>query len=180
MGRLSKGVKPIGLYTIVFSALALLNFPSPQAGQTAAQGLPSGVLKALAADEREYCERFLGSYKKGCGETFRANLAWRELEITPGGQVAILVENKTSCGIAGCALYLFVQQKSGNFTQVLGAEGGLGTLKRVAVLKKITNGHYDIRVTWSDGKTSSVYQWDGWHYSTDDRDFWGTGSKMSG
>jgi len=165
MGRLSKGVKPIGLYTIIFPALALLNFPSPQAGQTAAQGLPSGVLKALAADEREYCERFLGSYKKGWGETFRANLAWRELEITPAGEAAILVENKTSCGIAGCELYLFVQKKNTSFTQVLGPYGGLGTLKRVTVLKRITNGHYDIQVTWSDGKTHSVYQWDGSQYS---------------
>jgi hypothetical protein len=166
------------LSTIALTALVLANLPRTE--RTAASTPPEGVLKELASDEKEYCERFFDSYKKGCHETFRANLAWRDLEITPGGQVAILVENKTSCGIAGCALYLFVQQKSGNSTQVLGAEGGLGTLKRVAVLKKITNGHYDIRVTWSDGKTSSVYQWDGWHYSTGDWDFWGTGSKMSG
>lgn len=124
---------------------------------------PRVCSKELASDEKEYCERFLGSYKKGCHETFRANLAWRDLEITPGGQAAILVENKTSCGIAGCALYLFVQQKSGRFTQVLGADGGLGTVRRVTVLKKITNGHYDIRVTWSDGRSYSDYQWDGWH-----------------
>jgi hypothetical protein len=153
------------LSTIALTALALANCSLPQTERTAASAPPDGVLKELASDEKEYCERFLGSYKKGCHETFRANLAWRDLEITPGGQVAILVENKTSCGIAGCALYLFVQQKSGSFTQVLGAEGGLGTLKRLAVLKKTTNGHYDIRVTWSDGKTYSIYQWDGSQYS---------------
>jgi hypothetical protein len=64
------------------------------------------------------------------------------------------------------------------FTQVLGADGGLGTLKRVTVSKRITNGHYDIRVIWSDGKTHSLYQWDGWHYSTDDRDIWGAKSNL--
>ena len=49
------------------------------------------------------------------------------------------------------ALYPLVQQKGTKFTQVLGSDGGLGTLVRVTVLKRITNGHYD-RVTWMTAK----------------------------
>jgi hypothetical protein len=164
------------LFTIAFATLALLNFPSPQTDQAAPQTLPTGVLKQLAPEEKEYCEDQYGDrFKKGCDTEFAANLLWCELSIAPSGLSAILVENHNLgfCGAGGCALYIFVQRKDTSFTQVLGADGGLGTLKRVAVLKKITNGHYDIRITWSDGKTHSVYQWDGSHYSTDDRDMWG-------
>jgi hypothetical protein len=106
------------LSTIALTALGLANCSPPHTDRTAAVIPPEGVLRELASDEREYCERFLGSYKKGCHETFRANLAWRDLEITPGGQVAILVENKTSCGLAGCWLGLFFQGANGKFTQV--------------------------------------------------------------
>lgn len=171
------------LSTIAFGALALLNCPLPQTDRTPPHTLPTGVLKQLAGEAKEYCEdQFAEGFRKGCEKKFAAHLRWRELSITPSGKSAILVENDNLgfCGSGGCALYLFVQQKSMKFTQVLGSEGGLGTLERVTVLKKITNGHYDIRVTWSDAKTHSVYQWDGSQYSTDDRDIWGTRSNKSG
>ena len=169
------------LSTIALAALALLNFPFPQTDQTAPNNLPTGVLKQLTHERKEYCEDQYGDrFKKGCDKEFAGHFRWRELPITPSGESAILVENDNLgfCGSGGCALYLFVQQKNMAFTQVLGATGGLGTLKGVAVLTKITNGHYDIRVTWSDGKTHSLYQWDDWHYSTDDRDIWGAKSSL--
>ena len=160
------------LSTIALSALTLLNCPIPQADHSAPQALPTGVLKQLAGEAKEYCEdQFEEGFREGCEKKFAAHLRWRKLSITPAGESAILVENDNAgfCGSSGCALYLFVQQKGLKFTQVLGSEGGLGTLERVRVLKKITNGHYDIRVTWKDAKTHSVYQWDGSQYSTDDR-----------
>jgi hypothetical protein len=168
------------LSMIAFAALALLNSLFPQTDQTAPRNLPTGVLKQLVHEEREYCEDQYGDrFKKGCAKEFGAHLRWRELSITSTGESAILVENDNLgfCGSGGCALYLFIQ-KGVTFTQVLGADGGLGTLERVTVLKRISNGHYDIRVVWSDGKTHSLYQWDGWHYSTDDRDIWGPKSNL--
>jgi hypothetical protein len=137
---------------------------SPQYGT---KDLPEGVLTALAADEREYCDRFRGSYKAGCHDTFRANLAWAELTITPGKRVAILVENKTSCGIAGCWLGLFLQRKNGKFAQVLGTDGEVGILKNVRVLNELTNEHFDIEKTWKDGATKTIYRWKGRKYLAD-------------
>jgi hypothetical protein len=127
--------------------------------------LPEGVLKALATDEKEYCDRFLGSFKAGCHDTFRANLEWAELKITPGAQVAILIENKTSCGIAGCWLGLFVQSPDGKFSQVLGTDGEIGVLKNVTVLKELANGHFNIEKTWKDSETRTVYRWNGARYA---------------
>jgi len=128
--------------------------------------LPPGVLKALAADEKEYCDQFLGSFKKGCQQKFRANLLWRQLLITPSGQFAILVEsnNMGFCGSAGCSLYLFVQRDT-KFVQALGTTGGIGALDRVAVLKTVSAGYYDIQITWRDGNTPTIYRWDGQRYS---------------
>jgi hypothetical protein len=127
--------------------------------------LPPGILAALAADEKSYCDQFLGDYKKGCQKTFRENLSWRELLIAPSGQTAILVQNGESCGTAGCALSLFIQQSDTNFAQVLGTDGEVGTLSSVNVLKAVTNGHYNIQKTWHDGKTQTLYLWDGLRYS---------------
>jgi hypothetical protein len=138
-----------------------------QSSRYGTKDLPEGVLKALAADEKEYCDRFLGGYKTGCHDTFRANLEWAEEKITPGAQVAILVENKTSCGIAGCWLGLFVQRADGKFSQVLGTDGEVGVLKNVAVLKELTNGHFDIEKTWKDEETKTIYRWNGARYSAD-------------
>ena len=127
--------------------------------------LSPGVLKALASDEKDYCDEFLGDFKKGCSQAFRAHLLSRELVITPSGQAAILVENRKSCGSAGCSLSLFVQQPDEKFVQVLGRAGEVGTLGSVKVLKAVTNGHYNIQKTWHDGKTQTLYLWDGFRYS---------------
>jgi hypothetical protein len=156
------------LATVALILLGLLNLLAPQTEPS--KTLSEGVLKKLSVSEKQYCEDQFGDrFKKGCDKEFTANLLCRELSITPSGQSAILVENHNLgfCGAGGCALYLFVRQNGTSFTQVLGSDGGLGTLKRVTVLKKITNGHYDIRVIWNDGKTHSVYQWDGSQYSSD-------------
>lgn len=152
---------------IVIALFAASNCNSQTVASTA-ENLPDGVIKALAADAKQYCEdQFAEGFRKGCRKKFEAHLRWRELSITPSGESAILVENDNTgyCGSGGCALYLFVQRKGGRFTQVLGSQGGLGTLERVTVLKTITNGHFDIRVTWSVPKGHSVYQWDGSQYS---------------
>lgn len=133
-----------------------------------AKTLTEGVLKGLAREAKEYCEdQFVEGFRKGCETKFAAHLRWLELSITPSGETAVLVENDNLgfCGTAGCALYLLVRQKDTKFTQVLGSNGGLGTLDRVRVIENITKGHYDIQVTWSDRKTRSVYQWDGARYS---------------
>jgi hypothetical protein len=89
------------------------------------------------------------------------------LIISPSGQTAVLVKNGESCGTAGCALLLFVQQKEGSFVQVLGTDGEAGTLSSVEVLKTITKGHYDIQKTWHDRETQTRYQWDGARYSSE-------------
>jgi len=128
---------------------------------------PPGVVKALHADEKLYCDQFLGSFKKGCHQTFRANLLWRQLVITPSGQAAILVESKSmgDCGSAGCSLFLFLQRTDGHFVQVLGTQGDVGAVERVEVLKDVTRDHYDIQKTWADGKRHTIYKWDGLRYS---------------
>jgi Transglycosylase len=102
-------------------------------GNTEASPLPTGVLKALAADEAEYCDEFEGDFKKGCVESFRTNLMWRELAVTPQGRVAILVENRNTsfCGSAGCALSLFIAEADGQFVQTLGADGEVGAIERL-------------------------------------------------
>jgi hypothetical protein len=129
--------------------------------------MPPGVLKVLATDEKEYCDRFLGDFRKGCDQNFRANLLWRQFRITPSGQTAILVEirNMGFCGSAGCSLRLFVQQPDGEFIQVLGTQGDAGTLARIEALRTVTNDHYDIQKTWADGKTRTIFQWNGVRYS---------------
>lgn len=138
-------------------------------GNTEEKPLPPGVLKALAADEAEYCDQFEGDFKKGCGETFRTNLMWRELPVAPRGLPAILVENRNPifCGSAGCALSLFIQQPNAQFAQTLGEDGDVGALDRVTVLKAITDGHYNIQKTWADNHTHTIYRWRGSRYSAD-------------
>ncbi|HXN50878.1 MAG TPA: biosynthetic peptidoglycan transglycosylase [Candidatus Acidoferrum sp.] len=138
-------------------------------GNTEVKSLPSGVLKALAASETEYCDEFEDDFKKGCEETFRTNLMWRELPVAPRGLPAILVENRNTgfCGSAGCALNLFIQQPDAQFAQTLGKDGEVGALDRVTVLKTITDGHYNIQKTWADEKTHTIYRWRGSRYSAD-------------
>jgi hypothetical protein len=128
--------------------------------------LPPAIFKALAADEAEYCDEFEGDFKKGCAETFRINLMWRELPLALRGLSAILVENRNTgfCGSAGCALSLFIQQPDAQFAQTLGRDGEVGTLDRVSVLKTITDGHHNIQKTWADGKTHTIYRWSGSRY----------------
>jgi hypothetical protein len=131
------------------------------------KSLPPGVLKALAADEKEYCDQFLGSFKKGCQQKFRANLLWHELKVAPLGRTAFLVENHNMgfCGSAGCSLHLFVQQPDAKFVQVFGKSGDVGALDRITILKTVSAGYYDIQKIWRDGKTLTVYRWDGQRYS---------------
>ncbi len=138
-------------------------------GNTEAKPLPSGVLKALASDEAEYCDKFEDDFKKGCEETFRTNLMWRELPVTPRGLPAILVENRNAgfCGSAGCALGLFIQRPDTQFDQTLEKDGEVGNLDRVTVLKTTTEGHYNLQKTWADGKTHTIYRWRGSRYSAD-------------
>lgn len=131
------------------------------------KSLPSGVLKALAADEAEYCDQFISDFKNDCEQTFRANLLWRELPLAPLGRTAILVENRNMgfCGSAGCALRLFIEQPDAQFAQTLGKDGEVGTLERIEVLKTIANGHYNLQKTWADGMTHTIYRWNGERYS---------------
>jgi len=133
------------------------------------KALPNGVLSKLTVLEREYCEdQFGDKFKKGCDRKFAANLKWQEVAITPTGESAILVENQNLgfCGSAGCALYLFVQKADTSYVQVLGTQGDIGTLKRFKVLEEITKEHFNVQVTWSDGKTHSIYRWNGSRYIT--------------
>jgi len=138
-------------------------------GNTETNPLPTGVLKALAGDEAEYCDQFEDGFDKGCGETFQANLMWSELRITPQGQPAILIENRNTsfCGSAGCALKLFIEQPDNRFAQILERDGEVGTLDRISVLKTTANGHYNIQKIWADGKTHTIYRWNGSRYSAD-------------
>lgn len=138
-------------------------------GNTEVKPLPPGVLEALAADQAEYCDEFEGEFKKGCEETFRVNLMWRELPVAPRKPPAILVENRNSsfCGSAGCALKLFIQSPGDQFTQALGKDGEVGDLDSVAVLGAVTDGHYKIQKTWADGRTHTIYRWRGSRYSAD-------------
>lgn len=88
-----------------------------QADSRGAHGLPSGILKAMGRDEKDYCDEWLGSYGRGCRQKFRENLWWRRLLITPSGKVAVLVENRNTgaCGSAGCPLSLFAEDAKGAF-----------------------------------------------------------------
>ncbi|MGO8786773.1 MAG: hypothetical protein ACLQVL_05235 [Terriglobia bacterium] len=139
-----------------------------QADTQGAQGLPKGILKAMAGDEKDYCDQWLGSYRKGCHEKFRQNLWWRRLLITPSGKMGVLAENRNmgACGSAGCSLSLFAEVAKGAFTQVLGQQGDVGNVARVNVLKTVTNGYYDLQKTWADGETTTLYKWNGRRYSS--------------
>jgi hypothetical protein len=157
--KLRSIVAVLGLGTYICAPL--------RGGEAKSNGLPSAVIAAFSADEKAYCSQFVGDFRKGCHQTFRANLSWRELVISPSGEAAILVKNGESCGTAGCALRLFVQSTDGNLVQVLGTDGEVGTLPSVKVLKTVTKGHYDIQKTWRDRKTQTLYQWDGERYSSE-------------
>jgi hypothetical protein len=136
------------------------------AGSGKSRILPHGVVEALAADEKTYCYQYRSEPKESCHQTFRANLLWRKVLVTPTGQGAILVESENLgfCGALGCSLYLFLQQPGGEFVQVLGTQGDTGDLESIKVLKTTTKDHYNIQKTWSDGKTHSIYRWNGLRY----------------
>jgi hypothetical protein len=110
-------------HTAAALGLGVFIYAPLRAESAESKGLPPSVITALSPDEKAYCDQFLGDFKKSCHQTFRANLSWRELIISPSGQTAILVKNGESCGTAGCALLLFVQQKERSFAQVLGLDG---------------------------------------------------------
>jgi hypothetical protein len=147
----------------------LLTCLRPQTDPTEPKALPGGVLARLVHAQEVYCEdQFGNKHKKGCDKKFAAHLRWSEVVIAPAGETAILVENQNQgfCGSAGCALYLFVQKTDGSYAQVLGKQGDVGTLKRLAVLKEITKDHFNVQVTWSDDKGHSNYRWNGTRYAT--------------
>jgi len=146
-----------GVLALVMCCLSL------HADSPTSKHLPPGVLKALALAEQAYCDHF--EDKKGCHRNFRANLVWHELVIAPSGQTAFLVENRESCGSAGCHLSLFLKQPDAKYVQVLGTGGEIGTLESISVLKTVTEDHYNIQKTWHDGKTQTLYLWDGLRYS---------------
>jgi hypothetical protein len=160
-------VPKVLLVTVGVNVLALVTCISLQADGTKSKSLPPGIVKALAFYEKEYCDQFLGSFKKGCKQSFQANLLWRELEISPRGRTALLVENHNmgACGSAGCSLFLFIQQQNAKFTQVLGTMGDVGVLDSVKTLKTVTASYYDIQKLWHDGKTETIYRWDGQRYT---------------
>lgn len=135
-------------------------------GNTEAKPLPPGVVKALAPDTAIFCDQFDDTWKKGCEQTFSVNLIWRELSVTPEGLPAVLVENRNMgfCGSAGCSLSLFIEQPDAEFVQVFGANGEVGNLGEVKVLKTAKKGHYDIQKTWADGETHTLYRWSGSQY----------------
>lgn len=133
------------------------------------KSLAPEVLKGLRNYQMQYCEDQFGEkFRKDCGKKFAANLKWVELSIMPSGKTAILVENRNIgfCGTAGCSLYLLVRDANGSFIQVLGRDGEVGTISRVTLLKDVTDDHYDLRITWSDGKTHSLYRWNGLRYTS--------------
>jgi hypothetical protein len=152
-----------------FGVVALVScaWMSLQGNTENSKSLPPGIVKVLADDVKAYCDQFSGDFKKGCKQSFLQNLSWRELEISPRGRTATLVENHNlgACGSAGCSLYLLVQQADAKFVQVLGTTGDVGTLDSVEVLKTLSANYYDIQKTWRDGKTHTVYRWDGRRYS---------------
>jgi hypothetical protein len=158
----------MGLHkTIGIVALLASSRMSPQAENMKPKSLPSGVLQALVRDEKDYCDQFSGEFKKNCKQTFRANLMWREVELSPQGRAAFLIENHNigACGAAGCTLYVFLQQRNAKFVQILGTTGDVGDLDSVIVLKSASGGYYDIQKTWRDGTTETIYRWDGKRYS---------------
>jgi hypothetical protein len=143
---------------ICFLGLSASGEQSPKKG---VQGLPNGVVKAMTGAAKDYCDQWVGSYRSGCRDKFRRNLLWRRLTITPSGEEAIVVENHNmgACGSAGCSLFLFTKAANGNFTQILGTQGDIGTVTQVRVLKSVTSGHYDLQKTWADKQTTTLYRW---------------------
>jgi hypothetical protein len=135
-------------------------------GNTEAKPLPPGVVNALAPDTTIFCDQFDDLLKKGCEQTFVVNLMWRELPVRPQGVSAVLIENRNMgfCGSAGCSLSIFVEQPNAEFVQVLGADGEVGNLDEVKVLKTAKDGYYDIQKTWADGATHTLYRWNGSQY----------------
>jgi hypothetical protein len=145
----------------LFAARGLQNTQKLESKQ-----LPPGVLKALAPQAKAYCDQFLGSFKKGCHETFRTKLRWRQLVVTQSNNVAFLVEddNTGACGSAGCALFLFGPKES-HFVQILGTQGDVGTLEEIHVLKTSTNGYYDVQKSWKSSHGVTAYRWNGQRYT---------------
>ena len=126
--------------------------------------LPAGVLRALTADETDFCDQCLSSNKKSCRDVFRHNLLWRKLVISPAGQEAFLVENHNegACGSAGCALFLLVL-RDGQYRNGFGLKDGLvGDVGGTIVRDTVTKGYFDLEVT--EGKDKVLYRWDGLRY----------------
>ena len=136
-------------------------------GQTVRHGthtLPRGVMEAMWSSEKDYCEQGRGTPGSDCHKKFGQNLRWEKVVITPAGDIAILIENRNTdyCGSGGCSLLMFVAASSGHFAQVFDE---IGDLARIRVLDTMTRGHFDLRKTWADGHTKTIYKWNGNLYS---------------
>ena len=120
----------------------------------------------MAGEEKDSCCHACGTDKSICREKFRQNLVWRTLSITPSGETATLVEsgNIGDCGSAECSLLLFVAAPKNAFVQVLGKSGDTGDVAQFKISEVLTNGHYDLQQTWTNGLTVTLYKWDGKRY----------------
>src|ERR1700730_10644130 len=80
-------------------------------GDTSSPRGGSDALEGVFGDGRK------AAVKKGCAEPFQANLMWVQLQVAPQGVPGILVQNNNTgfCGVAGCALKLFIIQTNGEF-----------------------------------------------------------------
>ncbi|HEY6972655.1 MAG TPA: hypothetical protein VJA94_25830 [Candidatus Angelobacter sp.] len=156
----------MGFHRLAAALLITCAWPLLWSADVRVQRLPAGILNALSEDEAQSCRQVSGKFEKSCHRNFLSHLRWRELLLTPSGTAGVLVENRNQgfCGSAGCALYLFVAKPDRSFVVALDE---IGTVQSVKVLKTITRGHYDLKKTWSDGKTIVIYRWDGSLYSHD-------------
>jgi hypothetical protein len=150
--------------TVVALLLATSFSAASQLGQAKTPELPSEVLASLAPHEAQYCSE---CQFPDCHQTFRKNLLWQDLIITPSQDKAVLVEihNMGFCGSTGCPIYLFEFKANGKTVQILGKNGEIGSLSTVTPMAGVTRNHYELLKIWSDGKTRSIYRWKGSRYS---------------
>jgi hypothetical protein len=156
------------LRNIIATFTLMSCFCIPVRGNSAESGtLPPGVVKALAKYEKEYCEEFLGEFRKGCHQKFRANLLWQPLVITQSGQTAFLVENRNSGfgGVRSISLCPTVEGEIRSNPRNIRGHGNRDPRKH----RSFECGHerpLQHSKTWRDGKTCTLYLWDGARYSS--------------
>jgi hypothetical protein len=77
------------------------------------------------------------------------------------------ITNLGFCGSARCSFYLFLHGQDEKFILVLDKYGETGAIGSIERLKTLTKGHYDLQKTWRDGRTQTIYRWNGMRYTTD-------------